>query len=150
MTQFSNSFIQGKEKGEISLLELRNSINCIISSAETATLTPATAVKLKDEAGAQIVVEKVTSASADVFFGFIPYEIRTNEHVALDQIKVVGNEEVMIMEAAGAVARGATIEYIIASNKVQGITTGKKIGIALDKATADGDLIRVQIQGMGL
>lgn len=150
MTQFSNSFNQSPEKGQINLLEARDVTNVQIASDQAGTLGPAMAVKLKDVAGPQIVVEKVTDVINDTFFGFIPYEVRTNEHTALAQVKAVGNGEVMLMEASAAIARGAQVEYNLTGDKVTTKTTGATIGVALDKAAADGDLIRVKIVRMGL
>ena len=49
------------------------------------------------------------------------------------------------MEASAAIARGATLEIEPSGEKVVTRTTGTVIGRALDKASADGDLIRVLI-----
>jgi hypothetical protein len=52
----------------------------------------------------------------------------------------------MFMEASAAIARGADLEIVPTGVKVVTKTTGTSIGRALDKATADGDLIRVLIK----
>jgi hypothetical protein len=140
-----NQFIQTAEKGQLSLLEAINVVNCKVDTSETGTLVPGTAVKIKDIAGPSIVVEEA-DADTDAIFGFIPYSVKKNEYIANDWVKIALNMEVMWMEAGAAIARGAYVEYDVATVKVitsAGVNT--VVGIALDKAAADADLIRVLI-----
>jgi hypothetical protein len=50
------------------------------------------------------------------------------------------------MEASAAIARGASVEIVPTGIKVATLTTGTLVGVALDKAAANGDLIRVAIK----
>jgi len=146
MTQLSNQFIQSAEKGQLALLESINLLNAKVDTGETETLVPGTAVKIKDVAGPVIIVEQV-DADTDDIFGFVPYSVKKNEYVANDMIKIAFDNTVMIMEAGAAIARGADVEFAVASIKV--ITSAgvnKVVGKCLSKAAADGDLVAVLIK----
>lgn len=144
MTQVSNQFELTAEKGQLTLDQNWSTVNVQVSTNEAATLVPAQAIKIEDAAGSQIPVIKA-AAITDEIFGFITYNVRTSEYVALDQVKVAKTGDVMLMEASAAIARGADLEIVIAGNKVATQATGTTVGVALDKAAADGDLIRVLI-----
>ena len=142
MTQTSNQFIQSVEKGQLTL-DPNYSYNAQVSANEAATLVAAQSVLIEDAAGAQIPVIKAT-VTTQAIFGFINYNVRTDSSDAQDQVKIL-RRGVMHMEAGAAIARGAALEVVITGNKVQTKATGTTIGIALDKAAADGDLIRVEV-----
>ena len=144
MVQTSNQFELTVEKGQLILDSNINVLNAQVSTNEAATLVPAQAVKLENAAGEQIPVIKV-AAITDVIFGFIPYNVRTDEYVALDQIKIAGNGEIMEMEAGAAIARGAELELVLTGNKVVTQATGTVVGVAIGKAAASGDIIKVRI-----
>lgn len=144
MAQTSNQFSMALNKGQLTLSQNWDTLNCVISANEAATLVNGQAVLLVDEASVQLPVENV-AAVTNAIFGFIPYSTKTNEYVAGDSVKVAKNGDVMVMEASAAIARGAALEIIISGNKVVTKTSGTTIGVALDKAAADGDLIRVLI-----
>lgn len=146
MTQLQNQFELAREKGQLVLSSntTPHSFNCQVVSTESGTLTPGQAVVLSDTAGEQILVEAASAIDDDIF-GFVPYAVETNEYVALDQIKVAGKQAVMLMEASAAIARGADVEIVLSGNKVATADTGTVIGRCLDKAAADGDLVRVEI-----
>lgn len=144
MTQTSNQFTQTVEKGMLTGEANYNTLNCQVSTNEAGTLIAGQAVVIEDAAGEQIPVE-AAAATTDAIFGFIPYAVRKNEYVALDQVKIARGGDIIYLEAAAAIARGAELEAVITGSKVQTQATGTVIGIALDKAAADGDLIRVQL-----
>jgi hypothetical protein len=144
MTQSPNQFAQTAEKGQLTLDPNWATLNCQVDSGEAGTLLQAQPVVGVDVAGAQIPVEAI-AAITDPIFGFIPYSVKTNEYVALDQVKIAKDGDIMHMEASAAIARFAELEVVIAGVKVATQATGTTIGVALDKAAADGDLIRVLI-----
>ena len=144
MAQTSNQFSMALNKGQLTLSQNWDTLNCVISANEVATLVNGQAVLLVDEASVQLPVENV-AAITNAIFGFIPYSTKTNEYVAGDSVKVAKNGDVMVMEASAAIARGADLEIVISGDKVATQSTGTTIGTALDKAAADGDLIRVLI-----
>ena len=150
MAQLSNQFSQTTEKGVLSpsFGGVDASVNCQVVSTEATALVPAQPVKLSDTASGTIVVTAIT-ATTDKVFGFIPNNVKKDSYPALDMVKVATSGSIMIMEASAAIARGATVEPVIAGQKVATKTTGTSIGTALDKATASGDLIRVAITTIG-
>ena len=144
MVQLQNQFIQTPEKGQLTLDPNWSSLNVQVSTNEAATLVPGRAVLIEDAVGKQIPVVKA-ALTTDAIFGFVTFNVRTDEYVALDQVKVAKTNDIMLMEASAAIARGASLEYVVTGQKVATKATGTTIGVALDKAAADGDLIRVLI-----
>jgi hypothetical protein len=146
MTLSQNQFAQTPIQG---LLDLRfnvNSISAEIDAGSAGGLVPGQAVKLVDSAGG---IPKVVECAADTddVYGFINYDIKSQSFEAGDRVELsVMRDNVMYMTASAAIARGAKIMIVVAGNKVATATSGKTIaGRAFDKASADGDLIRVTI-----
>ena len=142
MTQASNQFGMTVEKGMITGSPAWNTLNCVVAAAESGTLVAGQTVIIDDVAGAQIPVE-AAAATGNAIFGVIAYNIKKNEYVAGDQIKIAKSGDIVYMEASAAIARGATVEAVITGAKVKTVDAGTAIGTALDKAAADGDLVRV-------
>lgn len=142
MVQTSNQFIQTPEKGQLTLDPNWSTLNCQVSTNEAGTLVAGQAVTLEDAAGKQLPILAAT-ATTDKIFGFIPHNVKTDGYSALDQVKIARAGDVIFLEAAAAIARGASLEFVVTGNKVQTQTTGSLVGVALDKAAADGDLIKV-------
>jgi hypothetical protein len=146
MAQLVNQFAQSKEKGMLDLHMNSNIIPCRVKSDESAALTPGQAVKLVDTAEGNPVITAVDDAADDVF-GFVAYNLKKNSFEANDNVEIAAlRNNVMYMEASAAIARGAKVMYVVTGEKVATATaTNRILGIALDKAAADGDLIRVVI-----
>lgn len=147
MTQILNQTRPTSEKGMLDLGVNYNLFDCRIDPASVADFTNvnAAAFKIVDVAGKSIMVDLATLAADDIF-GFVPYEVRKNSYAAGDFIRLASAQAVMKMEASALVARGADLEILPAGNKVLTNAGGTSIGRALDKAAADGDLIRVLIK----
>jgi len=143
MTQNVNQFGMSLEKGLLTLSK-DNLFDAKIDSASVATIPSGSAVKITDTTDAQITVDLATAAT-DPVFGFVVYESRKNSFVAKDFVRVACIGSVMQMEASAAISRGATVQIVPTGEKVVTRSTGTVIGRALDKASADGDLIRVLI-----
>lgn len=143
MTQKVNQFGMSLEKGLLTLSK-DNLFDVKVDDASVATLVNGAAVKITNTTDSQITVN-IATAATDPIFGFVVYESRKNAHVAGDLIRIACIGSVMQMEASAAIARGATVEIIPTGEKVVTRSTGTVIGRALDKAAADGDLIRVLI-----
>jgi len=143
MVQSINAFELGKEKGQLDLKMNSNILSCRTDSA----LLAGQAVKLVDAAGGIPNVTAVT-ADTDEVFGYSAYSIRKSSLVAGDIVEVALTGSVMFMIAGAAIAPNTKVMYFTASGKVITATgTGKIVsGRALDKAAADGDLIRVYIK----
>lgn len=144
--QSTNQFKQSAEKGLMDLRFNPSVIGAQVDSSGVGSLVPGQAVKLVDNAGG---VPKVLGCGADTddVFGFVNYSIKDQSFVANDALELaVFRDNVMYMEANAAIARGAKLMIVVAGQKVDTATSGKTvIGRALDKATAAGQFIRVQI-----
>lgn len=145
MSQLQNQFGMTREQGELDLSAMNDIIACEIDTTSAGSLPPGQAVKIVDSAGG---VPKVVECAADTddVFGFIKYDMRKATFSALDRVEIAtGVGSVMYMTASAAIARNAKVMIVVASDKVATATSGKTIvGRALDKAAADGDLIRVK------
>jgi hypothetical protein len=146
MTQILNQTRPTSEKGMLDLAVNWNLFDCRIDPDSVADFSNANgfAIKIVDVAGKSIMIDLAT-ANTDDIFGFVPYEVKTNSYSAGDFIRIASKSAVMKMEASAAIARGASVEIVPTGNKVATQSTGNVIGRALDKAAADGDLIRVLI-----
>jgi hypothetical protein len=146
MTQNLNQTRPTSEKGMLDLGVNWNLFDCRIDPASVADFTSANAFafKIVDVAGKSIMVDLATANSDDIF-GFAPYEVRKNTYEKGDFIRLASKSTVMKMEASAAIARGAKVEIVPTGSKVATQSSGNVIGRALDKAAADGDLIRVLI-----
>lgn len=146
MTQLINQFELGKEKGQLDLRQSNNTISCRADSV----LVPGQAVKLVDVAGGIPNVTAIT-ADTDVVFGFATKSTRRDAIAIGDVIEISCTSNVMYMEAGAAIAVGAKVMPVVSGSKVITAAGATKsvVGVALDKAAADTDLIRVYILGLG-
>jgi|AntAceMinimDraft_6_1070360.scaffolds.fasta_scaffold00196_16 hypothetical protein len=145
MAQSQNQFSQSVEKGIVDLRFSGITIPCQVASDEAAALVPGQLVKMVDVAGS---VPRVTALAADteIIFGAVAYNIKDVNFPLDKYLEIVSVGSVIYMEASAAIARGGLVMPVIAGQKVATATSGKSIlGLALDKAAADGDIIRVLI-----
>lgn len=146
MAQSLNQFNQTPEKGQADLLTQPNTIPCQVKSDESVALVPGQAVVLADVAGGAPVVT-LADADTDEVFGFVYYDFKDNSFAAGDHVEIAGAGNVIWLEASAAIARGVRVQYVVTGQKVATAVNAKTVvGIALDKAAADGDLIRVLVQ----
>lgn len=136
-------------KGQVDELISYNTIPCVVDQSQSGTLVPGQPVKLVDNtSGVPSVI--ACTADTDVVFGYVNYSAKQNAYAAGDALQVSVQGNVMYMEASAAIARGAAVKVVIAGQKVATATTGATIGgWAFDKASANGDMIRVWIKGFG-
>jgi hypothetical protein len=87
------------------------------------------------------------TSTSEECFGVICFNSRKSTFAANDAVEVAFcSGPVMWMEAAAAVTAGAYIELAVAADvTVQTFSSGKQLGVALDGASAAGQLIRVAI-----
>ena len=146
MTLNQNQFNQSPVQGQMDLQRSKNLLSCEVDVSSAGGLIPGQAVKLVDQLGKlPHVVE--CAADSDLVFGYIAYNLKDRTYAALDRVEIsTGADDVMYMTAAGALSVLTPIMPVIASKKVTAATGGKPIsGYNLDKASADGDLIRVVV-----
>ena len=140
--QFTQSVIQGQPDLKFS----NQSISGQIDSTSNGDLVAGQSVKMVDSAGGIPKFVECAADSDDVF-GFINYDYKKATFGVADKVEVScmrGN--VMYMTASAAIARNAKVSVVIASKKIVTSTGAMKvIGRTLDKASADGSLVRVLI-----
>lgn len=161
-----NRFSQQPVKGQVDLMINPTIFNVELDPSYTGTLLPGQLVKLANVAGG---VMKVTPSTAitDKHFGVICYNVKdpsfragaadANGLAAVPFFEVASTASVIYMEASAAIARGADVSYAgsgtagtggSAGNVIKtAVTTEKIVGVALDAATAAGQLVRVMLAG---
>lgn len=145
MTLNINQFAQTTEKGVLDLrITASGVIAGLISANQATALLPGARVKLDTAAGKKIPTF-VAASDAEQAIGVIVRNVKDGSLVANDPVEVAFfGGPVMYMEAAAAISAGAAVEGTT-DDKVQTFSSGKQVGIALDPASADGDLLRVII-----
>jgi len=153
ISQNQNSFAQTPMLGQLTNDPQPQTFACQIDPASVAAvINVGQAVKLKDIAGPQIMVDVCTGPTDGPVLGVIAYNMRKNSYVPGDTVEVVGPGGVLVLASSAAFARGA--QLAITPNTVttndptvaNDVTAGHFIaGIALGKATAAGQLVKVKI-----
>lgn len=121
----------------------------ITGAVGPAVATPLIAgqpVKMIDSAGG---IPKFTplTANTDAANGFVCYNPILGSFAAGRPFELAMKGSIMWMTAGAAIARNAEVEVVYTTNKViTAAGTNPVVGRALDKAAADGDLIRVYIE----
>lgn len=146
MAQELNAFSQVAERGQVALLNGANLVlSAVIDSSETGTLKAGDAVELVATSTGCPKVKKLTSSGKP--FGFVVFNAVQNDGIKAGQaVEVACTGAFMWMIAGSAINAGAEIEYTIASGKIATKASGSLAGMALEKASADGDLIRVMVK----
>lgn len=146
MTQFPNQFKQTPEVGTLDLRIPGASISCQVDADQATALVPGQAVAIVDSAGGVPKVEAL-AADTDVTFGFVVRNLKDIDFPAEKPVEIAFYGAVMFMKAGAAIARGAFVEFDVSDNEViTAAGTNPSVGIALDKAGAADDIIRVLIQ----
>ena len=132
-------------KGRRVLPANTDSISGIVDESQSAALLPGDPVKIV--ATTQGLPHFAKAGVGDVIAGFVEWNVIRPSYPAgkICQISMTGN--VMYMEAAGAVEAGALVNISDLSNVLVAAAAGagSKIGLALEAASAAGQLIRVKI-----
>lgn len=140
-----NQFRQSVVKGLADLRMNTNTIPCRVDADQSTALVAGQKVKIKDVAGGTPVVEAISS-DEDKVFGIVSYNLKDAEFEANAAVEILSYGSVVYVEASAAIARGADVMPVISGEKVAVATAGKSvIGMAIDKAAADGDLIRIMV-----
>jgi hypothetical protein len=146
-TQNPNAFSQSVQVGMIDLMTEPNTVSVVIDSTESATLYPGMPVKLVDGTS-KIPTVLACTADTDEVYGFINYNVKNRSFVAGDSCEISMAGNVMYLYASSAIARGAEVCVTVAARSSVGpsLSTSNVVGWAVDKATAQGQLIRVYLK----
>jgi len=149
-TIYLNNFAQQNGAGTLQQMPNQSVFNVKFNpESSTASLKPCDAVKLISGTSDIPLVDYAGTAD-DLVFGFVIFSRKNANPAKGEIIEIASDDCVMYMTAGGAIARG---EYVTAAanQKVVKTTTATDImGICLDTASADGDLVRVLIKNMGI
>lgn len=146
--QNQNQFAQTPVLGEVDLTKTFNVKSVKINPASVATVLQSGQVfKIVDIAGPEIIVDQCT-ALTDIPFGVAIYSSKKNLFVAGQTIEVACDGTVVYLEASAAAARGASVQLDSTGPTVATLVspTNGKVGFLLDKPTAAGQLVRVEIK----
>lgn len=137
------------QKGQYALLpNLPQQHNVEFYSSTATDLLPVGAlVKLYGSSTNTNHPVAVVCAATDVPFGMVVYDARKEAYAVGERFAVAQSGDVVFMEAAGAIAVGAKLQFAVSGWKVDDTTTSTNayIGKALTAASAAGDLIQVQL-----
>lgn len=117
------------------------------SSTSTDTLPVGALVKLYGSSTSTDHPVAVVCAATDIPYGVVVYDARKQSYAVGERFAVAQSGDVVYMEAAGAIAVGAKLQFAVSGWKVDDSTTSTYayIGKALTAASAAGDLIQVQL-----
>lgn len=141
-----NSFKLTPEAGDLDLQFPGGVISGRVKSDESVALVATQAVKIANTSGGAPEFTAV-AGNGETAFGFVVRNLKDQSDAAGDRLEVASLGAVMWMTAGGAIGRGFPVEYVVSSKKViASAGVNPVVGFALDKAAADGDIIRVMIQ----
>lgn len=145
MVQNLNQFAQSPERGQIAM---QGGEGFILSAQIASTVnTPVLAGDLLEIVGTSKDVIQVQPVSSGVALGYVVWSPIKTEFKAQDMVEIVITGGIVRQVASAAIVAGANVTYTADTGKVVTATTGESAtavnGVALDAASADGDLIRV-------
>lgn len=151
LKQNMNQFAQTPMLGAVDMLPSPDVVAAqILPTSSVTAIQQGSAVKLVTGTSGAILVDVCTGPTDGPNFGVIPYDEQKNLYKAGDIINVV-RSGYMYMLTSAAVVRGTKVAITAATATADPLvatdtTTGHyPVGIAIDEASAAGQLIRVQI-----
>lgn len=122
--------------------------NVIFTSSTSTDVTSAGQVVALDTSSTNTDCPVVKACAANgVPFGVIVYDARKEHFKVGEKIAVAQTGDIVYMVAGAAVAVGGKLQFNATTRKVDDSTTAGNvfIGTALTPASADGDLIQVEL-----
>lgn len=158
MSLLTNQF---KQTNEVGVLDLNTNPNPFVMTVlynpggAGGDIVPGEGLVLKDlgasDYSGNIPVVDVRAADATAIEGIFIYDNKRATAEIGSRITIAKAGAVIVMKASAAIARGAKVALVLATpGEVVTLTTEALFGKALDKATADGDLIRVEVLANGV
>jgi len=146
-SQNLNQFTQTPSLGAPDLAFNFNTKSVMINPNSVATaLQVGQAVKLIAGNTPTILVDQ--AANNEKPFGVIIAQLKKNTFVKGEVVEIAGSGNVIYLESAAAISRGADVENVptaVGGPQIQTKSAGNKIGTAIDQASGAGQLIRVEI-----
>lgn len=144
LNQFApNNPIAGMYVYQANLPQLHN---VIVSTGQATALSSGSIVTLDSTSTNKNAPVAKQAAVTDKIFGVVTYNPVKNQWGAGERIAIARENDIIFLPAAGAIEVGADL-YFNASNQVTStVTAGNSIiGTALTPATAEDDLIQVEL-----
>ncbi len=142
-----NQFQQRAILGQVDMPYSFNTIAVQVDHSELEHVYPGSPLKVVDSVGGAPKVVLCT-ADTDDFFGFANYNIKNSYFTAGMPLEISQEGNWIFLYATGPIARGARVQLDLLNNGVAEAvaSSGKSIvGVAMDKAVSQGDLIRVSV-----
>lgn len=141
--QNMNQFQQGAMKGDL-YLPSSPTISVQLHASAT-TVYPGSAVKLYAGTSNTILVDK--AGANDDIFGWVIRNPKKTSFAAGDTLEVALTGSVITVESSAAFERGQQLEFVATNDLVKAFAgSNTPVGVALDKATAANQLIRMFIK----
>lgn len=138
-----NSFQMETVQGSVDLNQPGFVISAQVSTTEAAALVAGQPVKRVNSYNKLPEITALT-ANTDEAFGYVVRNQKDASAAAGSIVEIALQGTIMYMTAGAAIAANAAIEVVYTTNKViTNAGTNPVAGVALDRASADGDLIRV-------
>lgn len=151
-TQNQNQLTPSVVLGQVSMVVNPTIISVRLNPASTAYFQAGTAVKYIDGVDGDILVDAVSGATDGPVAGVIIYNARNSKPVKGQMVEIAQAGSFVWLEASAAIARGANVSSApgVSGTTDPQVTTDTTsthfiTGVAVDKAAAEGDLIRVQL-----
>lgn len=144
LNQFApNSKMPGMYVYQANLPQLHN---VIVSASQQTALTSGAIVTI-DTASTNIDAPVAKQAAVtDKIFGVVTFNPIKNQWNAGDRIAIARENDIIFLPAAGAVTAGADLYFNTSNQVTSTVTAGNSIiGTALTPASAEGDLIQVEL-----
>ncbi len=145
MALYPNQFKQGDVLGRIDNSLPGGQTTPVV--IHTGTLVPGDPLKFQDSARGGLPRVIKAAADTDDIIGYVPYNQKEGEngYDSGERCEALLFGGIVILRATAAFVRGTSLMIDLgATGGVKTATTNKTIvGRALDKASADGDLVRV-------
>lgn len=137
---------QGELKGRLDLQANIDSLSCVVDSTQATPLTAGQPVKMVTTSNG--IPHIVAAASGDMILGFVKASPARNTFAAGKVVEVSYGNDVMYLEADAAINAGAFVNVTdFTDNAVSAAAgNGSAVGVALEKASAAGQLIRVLLK----
>lgn len=152
LTQAMNQLTNTPILGGVDLIPTPDVVSAQILSTSSATsIQVGDVVKLVTGTSGSILVDKCTGPTDGPVFGVIPYNERKNIYKANDLIEVATGASYVYLLSSAAITRGTKVSTTASTTTADptvatDATSAHYItGIAVDEATASGQLIRIKI-----